>query len=98
MTTLARSARLSRIETFRAPDEGCLGYLVVDDASRTALAIDPPLDLVDHFEAATRRLDVRLPHVLDTHTHADHVSGVRRLAERTGAIVPAGARTGSTTA
>jgi glyoxylase-like metal-dependent hydrolase (beta-lactamase superfamily II)/rhodanese-related sulfurtransferase len=87
MTTLARSAPALAIETFRAPDEGCLGYLVVDDASRTALGIDPRLDLVEQFEAATRRLDVRLQHVLDTHAHADHLSGVRRLAERTGAAV-----------
>ena len=87
MTTLARSAPALTIETFRAPGEGCLGYLVVDEASRTALAIDPRADLVEQFAAATRRRDVRLQHVLDTHTHADHLSGVRRLAERTGATV-----------
>ena len=32
------------LETFRAPGDGCLGYLVVDETSRTALAIDPRLD------------------------------------------------------
>jgi glyoxylase-like metal-dependent hydrolase (beta-lactamase superfamily II)/rhodanese-related sulfurtransferase len=87
MTTLARPATTLTIETFRAPGEGCLGYLVVDEASRTALAIDPRLDLVEPFAAAARRRGVRLQHVLDTHTHADHLSGVRGLAERTGATV-----------
>lgn len=75
------------IESFRAPDDGCLGYLVVDEAGGAALAVDPRLDLVERFEAASRRRGVRLQYVLDTHTHADHLSGVRRLAERTGATV-----------
>jgi glyoxylase-like metal-dependent hydrolase (beta-lactamase superfamily II)/rhodanese-related sulfurtransferase len=87
MTTLTRPATALTIETFRAPDDGCLGYLVVDEASRTALAIDPRLDLVERFEEAARRRGVRVRHVLDTHTHADHLSGLRRLAERTGATV-----------
>jgi glyoxylase-like metal-dependent hydrolase (beta-lactamase superfamily II) len=84
MTTL--SATLT-IETFRAEGDGCLGYLVVDEASRTAVAIDPRLDLVDRFQAALTAHAARLTHVLDTHTHADHLSGVRRLAQRTGATV-----------
>ena len=84
MATL--SATLT-IETFRAEGDGCLGYLVVDEASRTAVAIDPRLDLVERFQAALAAHDARLTHVLDTHTHADHLSGVRRLAQRTGATV-----------
>jgi glyoxylase-like metal-dependent hydrolase (beta-lactamase superfamily II) len=84
MTTL--TATLA-IETFRAEDGGCLGYLVVDEPSRTALAIDPRLDLVDRFQEALAARGARLTHVLDTHTHADHLSGVRRLAQRTGATV-----------
>jgi glyoxylase-like metal-dependent hydrolase (beta-lactamase superfamily II) len=87
MTTLTRPATALAIETFRAPDDGCLGYLVVDEASRSALAVDPRLDLVEAFEEAARRRGVRVGHVVDTHTHADHLSGVRRLAERTGATV-----------
>jgi glyoxylase-like metal-dependent hydrolase (beta-lactamase superfamily II)/rhodanese-related sulfurtransferase len=59
----------------------------VDETGRAALAVDPRLDLVERFEAALRRRGVRLQYVLDTHTHADHLSGVRRLAERTGATV-----------
>jgi glyoxylase-like metal-dependent hydrolase (beta-lactamase superfamily II) len=75
------------VETFRAPDDGCLAYLVVDEASRTAVAIDPRLDQVDRFVDALAARNVRLAYALDTHTHADHLSGVRRLARRTGGTV-----------
>ena len=87
MTTLTSSTGVLTIETFAAPGEGCLGYLVLDEASRTALAIDPRLDQVDRFLDALAARETRLTHVLDTHTHADHLSGVRRLAQRTGATV-----------
>ena len=87
MTTLTSPAGVLTIDTFRAPGDGCLGYLVVDEASRTALAIDPRLDQVDRFAEALTARDLRLTYVLDTHTHADHLSGMRRLARRTGATV-----------
>ena len=86
MTTLAPSTAALSIETVRAPD-GCLGYLVVDEDSRTALAIDPRLDQVDRFVELLAARDARLGYAVDTHTHADHLSGVRRLAQRTGATV-----------
>src|SRR5581483_6418782 len=76
-------------ETFRVPDDGCLGYLVVDEATGSALAVDPRLDLVGRFAEAVAARGLRLVYVLDTHTHADHLSGVRALAERTGAAVVA---------
>jgi sulfur dioxygenase len=85
MTTLTRPAATLTVETFRGQGDGCLAYLVVDEASRTALAIDPRLDQVDEFLAALATRGLRLTYVLDTHTHADHLSGVRNLAGRTGA-------------
>jgi sulfur dioxygenase len=87
MTITASDARALALETFRAERDGCLAYLVVDEASRSALVIDPRLDQVDEILEALTARDVRLTHVLDTHTHADHLSGVRRLAQRTGATV-----------
>lgn len=87
MTTLTSPAGVLTIDTFPAPGDGCLGYLVVDETSRTALAIDPRLDQVDRLVEALAAHDARLTYVLDTHTHADHLSGVRRLARRTGATV-----------
>ncbi len=44
MSTLTSPAVALTIYTFRAPDDGCLAYLVVDEVSRTALAIHPCLD------------------------------------------------------
>jgi glyoxylase-like metal-dependent hydrolase (beta-lactamase superfamily II)/rhodanese-related sulfurtransferase len=87
MTTLTSPAAALTVDTFRAQDDGCLAYLVVDEATRTALAIDPRLDQVDLFLETLTARDLRLVHALDTHTHADHLSGVRKLAERTGATV-----------
>jgi glyoxylase-like metal-dependent hydrolase (beta-lactamase superfamily II) len=89
MTTVTHPSATLTIESVRAPDEGCLGYLVVDDASGAAMAIDPRLDQIDRFIEALRARGARLTYALDTHTHADHLSGVRRLAERTGAAVAA---------
>jgi glyoxylase-like metal-dependent hydrolase (beta-lactamase superfamily II) len=85
MTTLTSPATLLALETFRAPGDGCLGYLVVDEVSRTALAIDPRADQLDQVQEALAARGARLAYVLDTHTHADHLSGVRSLAQRTGA-------------
>jgi glyoxylase-like metal-dependent hydrolase (beta-lactamase superfamily II) len=85
MATLTGPGTTLTLETFRAAGDGCLGYLVVDDATGTAMAIDPRADQVDQFQEALRARDVRLAYVLDTHTHADHLSGVRALAQRTGA-------------
>ncbi|HUO64392.1 MAG TPA: rhodanese-like domain-containing protein [Terriglobales bacterium] len=87
MATLTTPAVALTVDTFRAPDDGCLAYLVVDEASHTALAIDPRLDQVDRFLETLIARDLRLAFALDTHTHADHLSGVRKLAERTGATV-----------
>jgi len=89
MTTLASPTAGLTIETFPAPGDGCLGYLVVDEASHASLAIDPRLDQVEGFLEALAARGARLVRVLDTHTHADHLSGVRRLAQRTGATVVA---------
>jgi glyoxylase-like metal-dependent hydrolase (beta-lactamase superfamily II) len=86
MTTTTSPAAALVLETFRAQD-GCLAYLVVDEASRTALAIDPRGDQVGELLEAAKAGDVRLTYVLDTHTHADHLSGVHALARRTGATV-----------
>ena len=85
MTMIATATRSLALDTFRAERDGCLAYLVVDEPSRSALVIDPRLDQVDEILEALTAREVRLTHVLDTHTHADHLSGVGRLAQRTGA-------------
>ena len=60
-------------------DLGCASYLVGDEGSGTAVVVDPAFAIEQYLEEAERRR-VRLVRVLETHTHADHVSGHGRLA------------------
>ena len=60
-------------------DLGCASYLVGDEDEGIAVVVDPPYDIQPLLEEAARR-EVRLAAVLETHTHADHVSGHGRLA------------------
>lgn len=65
-------------------DTGCLAYAVGDPETREAVIVDPPEELGPVLAAAAR-LGIAVSTVLETHTHADHLSGARALAERTGA-------------
>jgi hydroxyacylglutathione hydrolase len=60
-------------------DLGCSSYLVGDEHAGIAVLVDPSYRIEPYLEEAERR-DVRLVGVLETHTHADHVSGHGRLA------------------
>ncbi len=61
--------------------KGCLGYVVGDRSSGEALVVDPTRQ--DHeFELVAADNGLVITGVLDTHVHADHVSGGRALAER----------------
>ncbi|HXH81484.1 MAG TPA: MBL fold metallo-hydrolase, partial [Candidatus Tectomicrobia bacterium] len=84
-STPTASATVS-IASLRAP-QGCVAYLVVDDETRTALAVDPRLDQVDSLVETASARGARIACVMDTHTHADHLSGARQLARRTGAVL-----------
>ena len=60
-------------------DLGCASYLIADPESGEALVVDPAYAIEQYLEAAGRE-GVRIVRVLETHTHADHVSGHGRLA------------------
>ena len=60
-------------------DLGCASYLVGDEAAGEALLVDPSY-AIEPYLAEAERLGVRIVRVLETHTHADHVSGHGRLA------------------
>jgi glyoxylase-like metal-dependent hydrolase (beta-lactamase superfamily II)/rhodanese-related sulfurtransferase len=60
-------------------DLGCASYLVGDEHAGVAVVVDPAYRIEPYLEAAERH-GVRLTAVLETHTHADHVSGHGRLA------------------
>jgi hydroxyacylglutathione hydrolase len=67
-------------------DLGCASYLVGDERAGVAAVVDPALE-IDEYVRIARYLGVRIDHVLETHTHADHVSGHGRLQEATGAVI-----------
>ena len=67
-------------------DLGCASYLIGDEDAGVAAVVDPRFEIEEYLELA-RYLDVHIDHVLETHNHADHVSGHGRLAAATGAII-----------
>lgn len=84
--TVARAYDLARM-FFRQvlhEDLGCASYVVADGGE--AAVIDPKWDIGDYLALAEEH-DFRITHVLETHNHADHVSGHGRLAAATGATI-----------
>ena len=60
--------------------ESCTySYLLVDSLSSEAILIDPVLELADRDAEVMRRMGVRLTQILNTHVHADHVTGSGKL-------------------
>lgn len=66
----------------RRRGKGCLSYVV--GAGSSAVVIDPSRDLA-RYEEVARRHGWTITHVLDTHLHADHLSGARALSADTDA-------------
>src|SRR4051794_20189680 len=69
---------------FLHDDVGCSSYLIASRQSREAAVVDPQYDIQPYLDLTAER-GYAITHVLDTHLHADHVSGNRRLAAATGA-------------
>ncbi|MFO0677005.1 MAG: MBL fold metallo-hydrolase [Polyangiaceae bacterium] len=91
------------IETFFDPATYTLTYVVFDPATSDAVVLDPVLDYdplssststrsVETVAAFLREKSLRLHYVLETHAHADHLSGSQYLKRRFGAKVGIGAR------
>ncbi len=60
-------------------------YVLVDPGTREAVMIDPVDTQFDAYSALLARERLKLRYVLETHTHADHITAAARLRERTGA-------------
>src|ERR1039457_3657460 len=67
-------------------DLGCASYFVGDEDAGVAAVVDPKFE-IEEYVALARYLGVRIEHILETHNHADHVSGHGRLAAATGAVI-----------
>jgi glyoxylase-like metal-dependent hydrolase (beta-lactamase superfamily II)/rhodanese-related sulfurtransferase len=66
---------------------GCQSYLVGCADSCAAVIIDPEISLIDRYLAAAGRDGLRIRHLVDTHTHADHFSATQQLSRRLDAPV-----------
>jgi glyoxylase-like metal-dependent hydrolase (beta-lactamase superfamily II)/rhodanese-related sulfurtransferase len=62
---------------------GTYSYLLASRAGGEALILDPVLEKVDRYCQLLRELDLRLVKAVDTHLHADHVTGLGELRDRT---------------
>lgn len=74
---VVESAGLKLIQ-FNRLGKGCLSYLVISEGQ--ALVVDPGRHVREYLLAAERE-GVKITHVLDTHLHADHISGGAQLAQ-----------------
>lgn len=64
--------------------KACQTYLVGDEKSREAVLIDPVLEHVQEYLKILDQHQLTLTHVIDTHTHADHISGAAALKDHLG--------------
>lgn len=71
---------------FLHDETGCASYFLASRQSREALVVDPQLDIQPYIDLAVER-DYRITDIVDTHLHADHISGNRALGNATGARV-----------
>jgi glyoxylase-like metal-dependent hydrolase (beta-lactamase superfamily II)/rhodanese-related sulfurtransferase len=72
---------------------GTYTYLIASRHGGEALIIDPVLEKVDRYLQLVRELDVKLVKAVDTHLHADHVTGLGALRDRTHCITVMGEQT-----
>ena len=63
---------------------GCASYVIASRQSLEAAIVDPALQ-TEQYEALLEERGFRLRYLIDTHVHADHISGARDLASRHGA-------------
>jgi glyoxylase-like metal-dependent hydrolase (beta-lactamase superfamily II) len=67
-------------------DSGCVSYLIGSKSIRLCAIVDPLVDVERYLQIA-RAQRLRITKIIDTHTHADHLSGKRILAAKTGADI-----------
>ena len=58
-------------------------YIVASGKGREALIIDPVINNTDEYLKVLKKLNLKLVKVIDTHIHADHISGLNELSKKT---------------
>jgi len=72
---------------------GTYSYLLASRAGGEALIIDPVLEKVERYLQLIRELDLKLVKAIDTHLHADHITGLGALRDKTHCITVMGENT-----
>ena len=68
-------------------------YLIASPEKKEAIIIDSVLDNVDIYLKLLNELDLKLVKVIDTHIHADHISGMAKLRDKTNCVTLMGDKT-----
>jgi glyoxylase-like metal-dependent hydrolase (beta-lactamase superfamily II) len=78
------------------PETSTYTYLIADLGTKTAILVDPVLEQVERDRKLLQELGLTLKFCLETHIHADHITGTAKLREATGClgIVPENAQAG----
>jgi glyoxylase-like metal-dependent hydrolase (beta-lactamase superfamily II) len=68
------------------PGLGCNSYVIGCPGAKEAVVVDPKRDVQDYMDIS-RDEGMKITHIIETHVHADHVSGNQELKSRTGAAI-----------
>ncbi|MFT7585045.1 MAG: hydroxyacylglutathione hydrolase [Cellvibrionaceae bacterium] len=71
-------------ETLVREETGCAAYMIGCQRTGDCMVFDPTWDIDPYLKMAKKKKS-NIKYIIDSHSHADHVSGARRLAEATGA-------------
>lgn len=63
-------------------------YLIADEITKSAVLVDPVLEQVERDLQILQELGLTLRYSLETHIHADHITGAQKLQESTGCLNP----------
>ena len=70
-----------KIWQIRRISKGCMGYIISSEKDKTATVIDPSREIYESFLKIAQDNEFQITQLLDTHQHADHVSGIVKLVK-----------------
>ena len=70
-----------KIWQIRRISKGCIGYIISSKQDKTATVIDPSREIYESFLHTAQDNELQITQLIDTHQHADHVSGIVKLTK-----------------
>ena len=70
-----------KIWQIRRISKGCIGYIISSKGDKTATVIDPSREIYESFLQTAQDNELQITQLIDTHQHADHVSGIVKLTK-----------------